>query len=264
MSGFSPEWLDLREAADAAARDERLLQDAADTVSNHHDPLIVDLGSGTGSMRRALAPRLSGLAPRWKLVDSDADLLDEAVRRAQADGTAVEPVLGDLSRMLPLPFADAALVTASALFDLVSETFLDRCVATLSAARAPLYTCLIYDGTTAWQPASPLDEAVLAAFNRHQRTDKGFGPALGPTAATVLLEKLDRAGFRTTSAESPWHLGPKDGALMEALIRGIATAAIEEGTLAAEALDEWLDFRLANLGEGTCTVGHVDVFATPA
>lgn len=262
MSGFSIDWLDLREAADTAARDPRLLDLAAEAVAGETDPVIVDLGSGTGSVRRALASRIENAEVRWKLVDSDGALLSEAVARAQADGALVEPIEADLSRMLPLPFAGATLVTASALFDLVSETFLDRCVATLSAERGALYACLIYDGATEWQPPSPLDDAVLAAFNRHQRRDKGFGPALGPTAPGVLLDKLNRAGFRATSAPSPWRLGPEDTALTEALIRGIATAAAEEGALAAEAVDEWLDFRLAHLDEGHCTVGHVDVFAT--
>lgn len=262
MSGFSKDWLDLREAADAAARDPRLLDLAGEAVAASAEPLIVDLGSGTGSMHRALHSRIEGKPVRWKLVDSDGALLAEAAARTSADGAIVEPIEADLSRMLPLPFAGATLVTASALFDLVSETFLDRCVATLSAERGALYACLIYDGTTEWLPASPLDDAVLAAFNRHQRRDKGFGPALGPTAPAVLLDKLNRAGFRAASAPSPWRLGPEDAALTEALIRGIATAAAEEGALAAEAVDEWLDFRLAHLEDGQCTVGHMDVFAT--
>ena len=35
------------------------------------------------------------------------------------------------------------------------------------------------DGRLAFEPAAPEDEEVRARFVAHQRTDKGFGPALG-------------------------------------------------------------------------------------
>lgn len=48
MTGFASEWLDLREAADAAARDGTLLRRAAETAARRPGRPIVDLGCGTG------------------------------------------------------------------------------------------------------------------------------------------------------------------------------------------------------------------------
>ncbi|WP_181704261.1 class I SAM-dependent methyltransferase [Chthonobacter albigriseus] len=261
MSGFSATWLDLREAADGRARDTRLLTAAAALVDAADAPLVVDLGTGTGAMARALAQHLQK-APEWLLVDADLAVLAEADARAGSLPGQVSVLRHDLSTPTPLPVSGATLVTASALFDLVSDTFAERLVATLAAGRTALHANLIYDGTTEWHPAHPLDEPVLAAFNRHQRRDKGFGAALGPSAPGALAEKLNRAGFHVSSALSAWRLGPEDEALVRELATGIASAAHEEGHLAKEAVDEWLDFRLQHAGEGRCIVGHVDILAT--
>ncbi|WP_075217831.1 class I SAM-dependent methyltransferase [Mongoliimonas terrestris] len=259
MSGFSTAWLDLREPADASARDGRLLADAAALVDAADDALVIDLGSGTGSTLRALQPALKRPAS-WILVDADMDLLMEAERRAE--GLAgVEVMRFDLAAPRPLPLSDATLVTASALFDLVSPAFLDRLVATVAANRSALYAALTYDGTTTWSVTHPLDGEVLAAFNRHQRSDKGFGPALGPAAAQALAEALSRAGYRVQAAASPWRLGPDDAALMRPLIDGMADAVTAEGSLDAASVAEWRTFRLETMAESRVTVGHVDVLA---
>ncbi|WP_181708429.1 hypothetical protein [Chthonobacter rhizosphaerae] len=259
MTGFSADWLDLREAADAAARDRRLLDDAAALVDGKPDPLVVDLGAGTGATFRALRPKLRNPAS-WLLVDADLDLLQEAERRA--DGIPhVEVLRFDLAAPAPLPLTDATLVTASAFFDLVGGPFLERLIATAAANRAALYAALTYDGTTSYSVAHDLDAAVLAAFNRHQRGDKGFGPALGPTAPQALAEALSRAGYRVQAAASPWRLGPDDAALVRPLLTGMADAVRQTGDVDAAALDDWLAFRLDKAGDSRMTVGHVDVLA---
>jgi len=86
--GVSPEWLALREPADAAARSAEL----ADRLARHlpAGPLLIhDLGGGSGAMGRWLAPRLPGLQ-HWVMHDRDADLLELAVAAPPAPGVIVE------------------------------------------------------------------------------------------------------------------------------------------------------------------------------
>ena len=71
------------------------------------------------------------------------------------------------------------LVTTSALLDLVSETWLERLAVEIAARAIPLYAALSYDGRIALTPADPLDAAMVAAVNAHQRTDKGLGRRSG-------------------------------------------------------------------------------------
>ena len=269
MSGFSVDWLSLREPVDHRSRDAGLLARLGQWAASRRGLTVLDLGSGTGSNARAMIPHLPGQQDWW-LVDYDGDLLaagheklaaflgGEHVSRAlsvstqQADlSLGIAPLLGG---------SDCDLVTASALFDLASMPWLDGMVAALAARRLPLYTVLIYDGVMDWVPEHPLDAAIRSAFNAHQQRDKGFGPAAGPHAGVYLAARLTEAGYDVTAGASPWVLGPEDEALMLANLEGIAVAADETGLFGKGELANWLAFRRKS---GRCTVGHVDLLALP-
>ena len=81
---------------------------------------------------------------------------------------------------------------------------------------------LDYDGRRECVPGEAGDAPALAAFNLHQRRDKGFGPALGPRAAEVAAAAFAARGFRVQRAPSDWWLGPEEAALQDALLRGWA------------------------------------------
>jgi hypothetical protein len=240
---FEPAWLDLREPADAEARDPGLLAAGEALVG---DGLGLDLGCGTGATARAF-----GACPRWRLVDRDRRLL--AIAAARCPGA--EAVEADLAAIDRLPLDGVALVTASALLDLVSPAWVEALAGRLAAAGLPFYAALSYDGTVAWDPPVAGDAAVVAAFNRDQRRDKGLGPALGPTASAALARALAARGYRVRTAPSPWRLGSAQAALQAALVEGIAEAAA--------APSGWRQARLAASAASRCTVGHVDLLAVP-
>ena len=75
MSGFSAEWLALREPADHAARSRDLLRAVAARFAAKAHVSIVDLGAGAGSNLRAIAPALAAERQSWTLVDHDPALL---------------------------------------------------------------------------------------------------------------------------------------------------------------------------------------------
>ena len=256
MSGFSLDWLALREVADHAARDRALLQ-AANLAAAERMGSVVDLGAGSGSTVRACSLAVPIIPEdRFLLLDHDADLLAAAV--ARHGGVQVRQQ--DLSDISALPLASAAMVTASALFDLMSAQWISGLVAAL---HSPLYAALNYDGTTEWSPGHPLDAAVLSAFNHHQTSDKGTGAALGPGAISYLVAALHARGFAIEMAASPWQLGPSQAALAIQLIDGIASAVAETGYLSPTDLADWRAYRLKHVTDGQVIVGHQDIFAVP-
>ena len=270
MTGFSVDWLNSREAADQEARDSELLHSAVAFASTSTEgdaqSVIVDLGAGTGSTYRAFDGVNTSIACplTWRLIDNDRALLEEAARRAHKDHL-IETYELDLNRVDELPLGEARLITASAFFDLVSGSFIDRLISAVNQSNSgkPLgfYATLNYDGSTCWDPIHPLDQVVLGAFNSDQVTEKGFGTALGPSACDYLQQVLEHAGFSIKLADSPWRLEGKDSRLVAELIQGIGSAVRSSPEISAEDIAVWLDFRLSHVAFGSCSVGHTDLLA---
>lgn len=265
MSGFSAEWLALREPYDRAARNAAVLNAVADAFLGEGSISVVDLACGTGATLRALGPHLPPVQ-RWLLVDNNLSLLAQAATAGAPPHLTVTTRPVDLARDLELALdGPLDLVTASALLDLVSTEWLDRLVVETAARRLPVYATLIYDGRADIEPGGAGDAELLAGFNLHQRTDKGFGPALGPTAAARAVERFEHFGYAVVQGRADWVLGPDDRAIQDALFAGWAELAALTTRLSPNEIEGWLTRRRAALAEGRSRlrVGHVDMFARP-
>ena len=280
MSGFTATWLTLREPCDHAARSVELADRFAMAVGKA--PRLLDLGCGTGSNLRYLAPCISG-AQRWLCLDHDPTLLEAArialqdwsdrhgwPSRGEGDGLMLARPGGEiLIRFAARDLARGGLpesgvvagLSASALLDLTSAAWLDEFAARWR--RTPLLMALSFDGRLLFEPAALEDDEVCRRFIAHQRTDKGFGPALGPDAAAHLAERLAAAGCAVMLEAADWQLGADDPALLRATLTGIAASAREIAETSR--LEHWATLRARQLaaGELRLTVGHLDLLALP-
>ncbi|MER7186963.1 trans-aconitate methyltransferase, partial [Streptomyces hyaluromycini] len=213
---YAPEWLELRESADAAARAHDLLDPLRIRLANlpgKAGVVVHDLGCGTGSMGRWLAPRLDG-SQHWILHDRDPYLLHFAAvasPRAAADGSrvTVETRRGDVARLTPDALIGASLVTASALLDVLTREEIDTLAAACAGAGCPALLTLSVAGRVELTPSHPLDAELAEAFNAHQRR----GGMLGPDAVTAACEAFADRGATVKVHPSPWRLGPDEKAL---------------------------------------------------
>jgi len=265
MSGFSDEWLSLREPYDLAARNPTVLQSVAAAFRDYASISLVDLACGTGSTQRAIGRHLPQ-HQNWRLVDNNLGLLGQAATRQRPPHVTFITRPMDLLRDLELGLeAPLDLVTMSALLDLVSPEWLDRFIVEAAARRLPVYAALTYDGRAAIEPAACFDLEVVAGFNLHQRTDKGFGPALGPIAVPRAVERFEYLGYEVVQGQSDWMLGPQDRLLQEALFANLAEVGALTTAMAPDAVADWLAQRRAYLAEGRShlRVGHTDLFARP-
>ncbi|MBP1849484.1 class I SAM-dependent methyltransferase [Rhizobium halophytocola] len=263
MSGFDKNWLALREPADRAARSVSQMGELATRFEGAGDkPRILDIGCGTGSTYRSLSEILPD-ATRWLLLDYDPLLLEEAERRI-GSSDRIDFRRHDLNDLDGLPLDGVQAVTASALFDLCSQAFCARFVKRIAKAGCSLYAALNYNGVMRWSVSHPLDDVVAADFNRHQRTDKGFGPALGPDATDCLARQLRDEGYSISLGDSPWRMRPDQADLQAAFLDGLRQPLAEIGSLSSAEIDTWLAFRQqAITAEGSlCEVGHTDLLAS--
>ncbi|MEJ8853733.1 class I SAM-dependent methyltransferase [Variovorax robiniae] len=290
MTGFSADWLALREPFDLAARarsaDALALRSLAGRLRGTGVLRVMDLACGTGANVRALAPRFGG-AQQWLLVDHDPALLAALPQHfaawalsqglawhTLAEGWRLEGAdwQADIlfrrvdlaTRLDTLPFHAAQLVTASALLDLVSTDWLDGLLGNAIAARSALLFALTVDGRVAFDEVDADDAAIHALFSAHQRGDKGFGLALGTDAATRFIARLATTDFRVAQARSDWVIEPPHHAMLEAMIQGMASAALEQDASAQARVQAWQSRRMAAIEHTALRIGHVDVLAEPA
>ncbi|MFJ6386005.1 class I SAM-dependent methyltransferase [Streptomyces sp. NPDC091972] len=263
---YAPEWLELREGPDAAARATDLLDPLRIRLANLPGKaglVIHDLGCGTGSMGRWLAPRLDG-PQHWILHDRDPYLLHFAAvasPRSAADGSrvTVETRRGDVGLLTPDVLAGASLVTASALLDVLTREEIDTLAAACTGAGCPALLTLSVAGRVELDPADPLDEEIADAFNAHQRR----GALLGPDAVTVACEAFSERGATVRLHPSAWRLGPAESALTAQWLRGWVGAAVEERPELKERAEPYLRDRLeaCRAGELKAIVHHSDLLA---
>ncbi|MEA2179743.1 MAG: hypothetical protein QOG77_3040 [Solirubrobacteraceae bacterium] len=258
----TPDWLVLREPADAAARSAELAGRLGRRLPTAGRLVIHDLGGGSGAMGRWLAPRLRG-PQHWVVHDRDADLLDLAVSGPPgpaADGrpVTVEARRTDITRLTCSDLAGAGAIVASALLDMLTAEELAGLLRTCVASGCPMLLALTVVGCVALSPADPLDAHVAAAFDAHQRRDR-----LGPGAVAAALDELRGTGAEVLVRPTPWCLGAGDAELAAEWFGGWVDAACEqEPELDAGA---YRDRRLmqAAAGELGVTVDHADVLVLP-
>jgi hypothetical protein len=254
---FAPDWLALREDADATARSTELLAPLRPQLAG---PLVVrDLGSGTGSMGRWLAPRLPG-RQHWILTDRDPELLARAAAGLPTPATT-STELRDITSLTAADLTGTSLVTGSALLDILTEEEVAGLAAACAGAGVPALFALSVVGRVELDPPDPLDADLAAAFDAHQRRTVAGRRLLGPDAVEAAAAAFTHQGATVHRRPSPWLLGPDQSALSAEWLRGWVGAATEQRPDLTRDAAAWLDRRLA---DGLrVAVHHEDLLALP-
>lgn len=264
-----PSWLALREPADAAARPGDLVNQIRRGLPAGRRLVIQDLACGTGAMMRWLAPQLPG-PQHWISCDLDTDLLailDARPRPVAADGSAVTTEIRpcDVTRLDSDDLAGAPLITCSAFLDVLTAEELRRLMCSCAAARCLVLVTLTVTGEVRLWPPHPLDAAVAAAFNAHQRRTVGGRRLLGPDAADAADRLVIELGYDLVARISPWRLGRASRELSAAWFAGWLTAACEQNPNLAVETRSYARQRLADAADGRLRVlvQHRDLLVRP-
>jgi trans-aconitate methyltransferase len=265
----SARWLALREPADAAARARDLVDELLRHLPSTGRLVIHDLGCGTGAMGRWLAPLLPG-PQHWVLHDRDSDLLEAATADLPGpavDGAAVtvETKQSDINRLRSGELADATLITASALLDMLTADELNGLADVCMAPGCPALLTLSVVGRVELTPADALDRRVAAAFDAHQRRITEKGALLGPDAPDVAIKEFGRGGAEVVVRSSQWRLGASHADLVMEWFAGWVGAACEQERELAAHTDGYKRRRLAEAtaGQLEVIVDHVDLLVLP-
>lgn len=264
----TPAWLDLREQADAVARDPGLVDELRHRLPAGGPLVAHDLGCGSGAMTRWLAPQLPG-PQQWVLHDRDATLLRLAagvgVRSADGAAVTVETRPDDLTELHARDLAGASLVTASALLDVLTAEQARRIVSASTAAGCPALITLTVVGRVGLTPPDPSDAALTHAFNAHQRRRVGGHRLLGPDATAFTTAAFARAGAAVLVRPSCWRLDASHQDLLGEWLAGWIDAACEQEPGLAPVARGYARRRAAELARGDLrvVVHHRDLLALP-
>lgn len=202
LENFDPDWLALREPVDHVSRSVRLESLLFERFRTFPRLRIVDLGAGSGSTLRHLAPRFAefGIEQDWLLVDHDEELL---TRAAASDVPAtVSVATADLADRAALRqvLAGADVVVGSALLDVLPLPVATGLVEELSALepRPAVLFVLTVSGGASVEPPAP---GVAAAFDADQRAH-----GLGPDATDVVASEFLSRGWEVDREPTPWRL----------------------------------------------------------
>jgi hypothetical protein len=280
---FDPEWLDLCEGFDAAARNVALAARLAAILPAR--PRILDLGADSGSMLRWLAPSL-GRAQAWLLVSPDAAPLMAAFERtaewAERHGwTVTWPsramlihapdgawrveglVAGPDADPAGLPFDRVDAVLCSRWLQSVPRFVLDRLVAAL---RTPFLASLVANGRNDWLPRHAADRLIDIGLRRACATGQGYGATLGVHALPAAVRALRGRGFTVMSGPSDWRIPAGVLAMTRKLVQDAADAARAALPLHRRVIAEWEQVRLRQslAARLAVHVGQRDILAVPS
>lgn len=282
MSRFDCEWLSLREPLDTASRAHVIAETLIDVMPDR--PIkIIDLATGTGANLRYLSQILGG-RQEWYLIDRDQTLLDSIPAifsewvlgfegEVKQSGTELIVTRHDFecharteqrdlaTDLAAVDFSAGALVSGSALLDLVSEQWLQELAQRCHAVRAPVLFALNYDGHMEFDPREADDERVRKLVNLHQMTDKGFGKALGPKAGQNAVRIFEKLGYCVERARSDWRISPSDQEVQGVLLDMWFAAALEIAPDEGSVLRNWIQRRREHVacGRSSLSVGHIDL-----
>ncbi len=264
----SSDWLALRETEDARARSRDLAR-AAEPFLGARPIVIHDLGSGTGSMMRWLAPLLPG-PQSWVLHDWNASLTERALddpHPLDRDNApvAVSSRTGELAHLDAADLRGASLVTASALLDVLTAREAHAIVQSCVDVGAPAFFSLSVTGDVDLRPGDPRDKGFATAFNAHQRRQAGDRRLLGRYGAAIVHGLFEQAGWRVRKATTVWRLGQTEGRLLGEWFDGWADAAEEQHPELRKNAAAYRELRRSQLdrGELSAVIRHLDLLAWP-
>ena len=127
-----------------------------------------------------------------------------------------------------------------------------------------LYLSLCFNGQVRWTPTNTFDKYILTFFNNHQRSDKGFGKALGSKSIEFIKQKADKLNLNITVKNSPWIIKnkfEKDKVFMKRYLLDIKKSLLHMEGIDKDILRKWYQDKKSEIDNKKIQlyVGHNDI-----
>ena len=274
----------MRVEYDEASR-STVLADHLNKLSKKHEIDLIDLCCGTGSfLMWALNKNIS--FQNCILVDYDIKLLKSIKSNLRAHLKSKYTIQSNTNNLNLLIKKNSKTISSvsiekydcdeyshknktlhvisySAALDLMSKSSIDIALKKIKKNNI-LYFSLCFNGLVKWTPTNTFDKYILAFFNNHQRSDKGFGSALGHKSIEFLKKKARDLNLNITVTDSPWIIknkSEKDTVFIKRYILDIRKSLFHMEGIDKNILRKWYEDKKNDLENKKIKlyVGHNDV-----
>lgn len=244
-------------------------------------PRLMDLGAGSGSLFRWLAPIIGG-PQQWLWLDDDPTLLAHGLHYTRVwarrldyrvmpapDGLVVVTPRGDwcirtrvhdLHRPpASLPLADADAVACSALLDLFPAGWLAALLGAI--AHRPFYAAMSVTAHDRIRPGHRDDALVWRGYVHALRTGPAEPQRLGSAAPPALRALSREHGLHCAAAASDWIIHPRHQAMLQRMIGFVTGGARLALPQHAHRIGRWERRRRREAAEGRLSlrIRHQDL-----
>ncbi len=281
-------WLAHRYACDAEARNTNVEKKLLAFFAGKKSLSILDAGCGTGANFQYYFEKFPK-RQEWTLVDCENHHLEScreiltdfaqknnyqleqnedslSIKSGKKKATVrfVHGILDEVEKHADLKKTD--LITANALFDLLSYDQFDTFACKLSAYNVCLMATLNYYETS-FLPFSEEDGRFVRYFHTHMTRPQQFGAAMGPNCTEEMLDLLAEHQMVVEQEGSQWHLKRYDATMQHYLLHFFEHAVRDLSLSDCEIndLEAWLGNKKQMCQERQLEiiVDHSDIFAYP-
>ena len=284
-TGFNTDWLNERFRFDNTARSTIVENELFSHLSNKNKLKIVDIGSGSGSSCVYLMKKLPQ-DQDWTFVELNPNLakaslirleriaLDNNWEAHRSQNTliiqtpdkninikVIHASFLELDSFLDLSAVD--LVTAAAVFDLLSVKMLHDFLGKLLTHKVALLATINYAGM-AFQPAEVADIYFAHLYGQHMLRPRDFGQSTGPNCSRLMMDFHQKKGINAICEPSNWLVRPTDKKMHRFLLTYFNEAIPAVLTTQKEHTEFkiWMDrkIELLEMGQLQTEVFHFDIF----
>ena len=245
MHKFENSWLFEREKIDNLSKNKSIIKKINNSLKNHDQIKIIDLGTGTGSNFRYLSKKIKYKNQSWTLMDISKSSLREAKKNININKKIKIITLKNddiIKNIQKHNFTNYDLVTGSAFLDIMPHDWFKKFYQKNKNTKL-VYFSINYDGYFKFFPKHKFDRNVLELFNNDQKSKKNNKTkAVGPECSDIIKNYFSKT-HKAYLFKSNWtNIKNKNFQLM---FLEFCEKIIKKNNKTN--LLEWLEFRTDNI-----------------
>lgn len=223
---FSSSWIEMRQVYDMQARSP-LLFEYLDKLPTTENINLLDLYCGSGSflvwsiknninykkcvlidydikLLKSIKRNIKSVIEPHLKIQSNTNNLDLLIKNNKEIISNIKIIKNDCNKYNK-GYDKYQLISFSAVLDLMSKSTINN-ILKIAKSDCALYFSLCFNGKVKWTPSNTMDKYILSFFNNHQRSDKGFGLALGCKSIEYISKLAKSRDLSIKIKESPWQI----------------------------------------------------------